>query len=103
MGVWIPDWNGPGEYQEHRKEENLSAPSLGQTGSFTGTELAAWLLVLTKPIRSMYATDSASMLRKALYLIQQARFVEEKEMRGQQVNIRISYKKPRALQKYGDL
>jgi len=44
-------------------------------------ELAAWIMVLAKPVRSRYATDSKSMMDKALFLIQQAHIIEQKLMR----------------------
>ena len=41
--------------------------------------------------------------KKALHLIQQARIVEEEEMRGQKANRKNPYEKPWGLQKDGDL
>ena len=46
-------------------EINHAGAALRQTGSSTRNELMAWILVLSLPVRSMYATDSASMLSKA--------------------------------------
>ena len=92
-GVWIPAWNKEGDNLEHRNEKDEAAPNLGQTGSSTRMELAAWILVLTKPIRSNYATDSKSMMDKALHLIQQAKVIEDKRSRGEKVNSACPYKK----------
>jgi len=41
----------------------------------------AWLSVLTLPIRSNYATDSAAMLGKAVRLIEAVRKQEAKDIR----------------------
>ena len=56
-------------------------------------ELAAWIMVLAKPVRSSYATDSKDMMDKALLLIQQAHIIEQKLMRGEKVNTASPYKK----------
>ena len=66
-------------------------------------ELAAWILVLTKPVRSNYATDSKNMMDKALYLIQQAKVIEDKRSRGEKLNSACPYKKAWGLQVDGDL
>ena len=60
------------EPQPARKEAAYHGPGLGQTSTSTRQELAAWLRVLALPIRSNYATDSASMLGKANKLIEAA-------------------------------
>ena len=57
-------------------------------------ELVAWIAMLTQPIRTMYATDSASMLSKAQMLLQAAKDLEEKEARGEQVNKQKPFNKP---------
>ena len=49
-------------------------------------ELAAWIAVMTKPMRIMYATDSASMLGKAVALLKAAKEIEGKEKRGEKTN-----------------
>ena len=103
MGIWIPDWNADGEDLPQRRERNDSAPSIGQTGSSTRMELAAWILVLCKPVRSRYATDSKSMLDKAIYLLKQAETVEEKQRKGEKVNASNPFKKAWGLQKDGDM
>ena len=71
-GVWIPGWNKQDENEASRKEEHIFGPTIGQTGSSTRHELMAWLVVLSKPIRTMYATDSAAMLCKAKQLLDKA-------------------------------
>ena len=64
-GVWVPDWNRNAETIEAREEKNHSGAALGQTGRSTRQELTAWILILSMPMRSIYATGSASMLTKA--------------------------------------
>ena len=66
-------------------------------------ELAAWILVLCKPIRSVYATDSKSMMDKAIQLLNQAKIVEERQRRGEKANIAQPFKKAWGVQKDGDL
>ena len=83
---------------EERMEANLAGPALGQTGSSTRQELTAWILVLSLPLRSMYATDSASMLSKAKTLLIAALRRQEKVERGEKVNGEQSpFKKPWGL------
>ena len=86
-----------------RMETNESAPSIGQTGSSTRMELVAWIIVLTKPVRSKYATDSKSMLDKAVFLLQQAERIEEKQRRGEKVSTANPFEKAWGLQKDGGL
>ena len=61
------------EEQEQRQQlkeaTSYYGAALGQTGTSTRQELTAWLRVLAIPCRSLYATDSASMMSKALKLI----------------------------------
>ena len=61
-----------------REDTTFHGAAIGQTGTSTRQELTAWIRVLAIPCRSMYATDSASMLNKALRLIQDA----ERNLRG---------------------
>ena len=68
-GCWIPDWRKGNQQQTGRGEQSIAASLYGQTGSSTRMELAAWITALSQPIRSCYATDSASMLGKALHLL----------------------------------
>ena len=60
------------QQQQHREATAYHGAAIGQTGTSTRQELTAWIRVLAVPCRSMYATDSASMLNKALRLIQAA-------------------------------
>ena len=81
-GVCIPDWNRNAEILEVRTEQNHFGPAIGQIGSSTRQELIAWILVLSMPIRSMYATDSASMLTKARQLLEAVKKKQETEGQG---------------------
>ena len=71
-GVWILEWNKPGESNVQRSEVELAIPSLGQTSTSTREELAAWLIALTIPLRSNYATDNKSVVGKANEIIRTA-------------------------------
>jgi len=71
-GVWIPEWNKPGEKSEQRSEAEYAIPRLGQTSTSTREELAAWLIALTIPIRSNYATDNKRVVGKATEIINAA-------------------------------
>ena len=56
------------------------------------------------PIRSMYSTDSASMLGKAKQLIAAAKeYLLKKEAGGGKAHMRNPFRKPWGLQKDGDL
>ena len=92
-GVWFPDWNKEGEKITSRCEKDLGIQAIGQRGSSTRQELAGWLLVLTKPARTCYATDSAAMLGKAVALIQAATKLKEREERGEKVIWEKPFKK----------
>ena len=63
---------GPGQQQQIKDDATYYGAALGQTGTSTRQELTAWLRVLAIPCRSLYATDSASMLSKAMKLIEAA-------------------------------
>ena len=103
-GAWIKGWNQTGEERDERKEQDVAAPALGQVGSSTRQELAAWIVILTRPFRSNYATDSASMQGKATYLIQVATTMQEKERRGETAaNKENPCRKAWGLQRDGDL
>ena len=78
VGCWIPDWRKGDHHDAGREEQNIAASGNGQTGSSTRMELAAWIVALSQPIRSCYATDSASMLGKALHLLQKTKEAEQK-------------------------
>ena len=102
-GLWIPDWNVQGEDKQERRERSLAIPAMGQFGSSTRQELAGWILALSIPVNSMYATDSASMLGKAEALLNVARKMKEDEAKGKKVNWSKPFKKPWGLHKDGDL
>ena len=98
-GIWMPKWPQPNHSERHdptgqeqpanlepipenddqqgtqtyRETTSYHGPAIGQTGTSTRQELTAWITVLTIPCRSCYATDSASVLNKALRLIEAAR------------------------------
>lgn len=94
IGGWIPAWNQGHEEKPSSKEKHIAAPANGQTGSSTRMELAAWIAMMTQPVRMMYATDSEGMLSKALMLLQAAKDIEEKEARGEKVDKQKPFKKP---------
>lgn len=54
----------------------------------------AWIAVSAKPIRAMYATDSAAMLNKAKQLMIKAEQREEAIRKGKPVHIGCPFKKP---------
>ena len=93
-GVWVPDWNRNAEILKDRMEQNLYGQAIGQTGRSTRQELTARILVLSMPIRSMYATDSASMLSKAKVLLAAAKKKLEAEGQGNMTHMRNPFKKP---------
>ena len=76
-GIWIPAWNQAGGVEPHNEETAFHGPAIGQMGSSTRQELVAWIQVLTMPFRSRYATDSKSMMDKALKLIDAAKKEEQ--------------------------
>ena len=69
FGIWVPGWNKGKENSEDKESTSYHEAAIGQAGTSTRQELTAWVRVLAIPCRSMYATDSASMLSKALKLI----------------------------------
>ena len=77
-----PDWNKGEEHSEDRETTSYHGAAIGQTGTSTRQELTAWVRVLAIPCRNMYATDSASMLSKALMLIKAAERDQEEEAQG---------------------
>ena len=94
LGVWIKDWNLEGEDRQERKEQHIAERALGQTSNSTRQELTAWIVTLSRPIRSHYATDSESMKGKANHLIAVAMDIEEKERNGCKVHNKANpYKK----------
>ena len=86
IGGWVLAWNCGEEKKTCREEQHIAAPVNGQTGSSTRMEVAAWIAMMTKPMRFTYATDSASMLGKAVAILKAAKEVEDKEERGESVN-----------------
>ena len=82
---------------------DLHGPTIGQTGTSTRHELMAWMSVLAKPIRTMFATDSAAMLNKAKQLLEKAEQREEARTKGKPVKSGCPFKKPWRLQTDGDL
>ena len=84
FGIWVPDWNDGTEHSKERETASYHGAALGQTGTSTGQELTAWIRVLAIPCRSMYATDSASMLSKAMKLITAAEKEQRKRNKAKQ-------------------
>ena len=84
------------QQQQLREATTFHGAAMGQTGTSTRQELTAWIRVLAIPCRSLYATDSASMMSKALKLIVAAEklFGEEK--------LCIIRKRVNPLDKHGD-
>ena len=68
-----------------RQDTTLHGAAIGQTGTSTRQELTAWIRVLAIPCRSCYATDSASMMKKALKLIAAAERDMEENAKGIQI------------------
>ena len=77
FGVWMPDWNNEDLIDQDKKETSTFGPAIGQTGSSSRQELTAWLAVLAMPIRSMYASDSKTVVDKANRLIEAARILDQ--------------------------
>jgi len=103
FGTWMPKRNfeeGQGTTQE---EKSTYGGAVGQTGSSTRMELLAWLTVLAEPIRSIYATDSAAMMGKAIKLIEAAKAYENRRCTHSPRNEKNPIGKPWGLQADGDL
>ena len=103
FGVWLPEWNLPGQSNPARMEAAYHGPGLGQTSTPTRQELAAWLRTLAIPIRSHYATDSASMLCKANRLIEAAAKHEQSGIDENTKRFKNPFRKAWGLQTDGDL
>jgi len=86
-----------------KQDTTYHGAAIGQTGTSTRQELTAWIRVLAIPCSSCYATDSASMMNKALRLIEAAeRDLEEEEMETE-IKRGNPFRKPWGLQVDGDL
>jgi len=128
-GIWMPKWPQPSQVEQfeptgqeqpvilerilendeqqqiqpYRETTSYHGPAIGQTGTSTRQELTAWITVLTIPCRSCYATDSASVLNKALRLIEAAERDLVDETMGISIKRGNPFKKPWGLQVDGDL
>ena len=87
MGAWLPEWNKTGEKKHFRRERSIAEPGLGQTGSSTRQELAAFIIVMTLPYRINFASDSASMVGKANLMIKLAQRLQRDQAAGHKVNM----------------
>ena len=87
----------------HRNEVEHAVPSLGQTSTPTREELAAWLIALTLPIRSTYATDNKSVVGKATKIIEVAIKHESNVREGKRTPDKNPLGKAWGLQTDGDL
>ena len=94
---------GPGQQQQIKDDTTYYGAALGQTGTSTRQELTAWLRVLAIPCRSLYATDSASMLSKAMKLIEAAEKVIREKIAGNEKKRGNPFGKAWGLQTDGDL
>ena len=99
----VPKWNDTQSQRDEREEAKYYGPAIGQTGTSTRQELTAWLRVLALPCRSLYATDSASMLNKAKRLIAAAKRNQLEEEAGKEVLRGNPFGKAWGLQVDGDL
>ena len=97
-GVWVPKWPG-----NEPCEKNIAGGAIGQAGSSTRQEITAWIMSLTLPIRSMYATDSASMLSKAKRMLTAIGLREHLQADEKKLPQRNPFRRPWGLQRDGDL
>ena len=74
----MPKWS-------KHEEINIKAEALGQTGSSTRQEICAWLISLTLPFKSEYATDSAALVCKATQMLEAAERIKQEESKGRKV------------------
>ena len=84
-------------------EQSITHLALGQTGSSTRQEISAWLLALTLPMRSNYATDSQSLVDKATQMLQAAKRMQKQRNDGTQIRNTNPFKKPWGVQTDGDV
>ena len=87
----------------HRNETSYRGLAIGQTLTSTRMELMAWIRVLAIPMRSCYATDSASMMNKAVRLIKAVEELEKQNSTGKSSKFKNPFKQAWGLQKNGDL
>lgn len=67
-GVWFPTW-----LEIIGSGRTICAGAIGQDGSSTRQELAAWILAMTQPVTFKFATDSAAMLMTAREMFETAK------------------------------
>ena len=91
------------QLQQFREATAFHGAAIGQTGTSTRQELTAWIGVLAIPCRSIYATDSASMMDKALRLIQAAERDLDEEAKGINIKRGSPFGRRWGLQVDGDL
>ena len=91
------------QQQSLREATTFHGAAVGQIGTSTRQELTAWIRVLAIPCRSCYATDSASMMNKALRLIRAAERDLDEEAKGIKTKRGNPFGKPWGLQVDGDL
>ena len=72
----------PGSQQRLKDDTSYYGAALGQTGTSTRQELTALLRALAIPCKRVYATDSASMMSKALKLIEASEKVIREKLTG---------------------
>lgn len=89
--------------QQLREATTFHGAAIGQTGTSTRQELTAWIRVLAIPCRGIYATDSASMMNKALRLIAAAERDLDEETKGINIKRGNPFGRPWGLQTDGDL
>ena len=77
-----------------RDEASYHGQAIGQTLTSTRLELMAWVRVLAMPIRSCYATDSASMMGKATKLIKAVEEQEKQIKQGKKATAENPLRKP---------
>ena len=100
-GVWMPAWNIHNESNPQRNETYYHGPAIGQTLTSTRFELMAWVRVLAIPIRSCYATDSASMLGKPIKLIKAVEDLETQIRDGKKASKTKTFKKAWGCRRMG--
>ena len=93
-GAWVPKWNDGATSTHDREEASYFGRAIGQIGASTRQELMAWIRVLAIPCRSLYATDSASMLSKARRLVSVAERDQKEKEEGNEVKRGNPFGKP---------